>query len=219
MKVNSAIYFLFFLLFSCQTIDYKMPIYYSDYFPVEFNNTKEYFVTSISHTSFGTDSSSYYLKETIAEFFIDDQGDSAYKLERFWKTDSLEDFVIKDIWIIKKTISSAELVEENERFIKMIFPLSKYSYWDGNSYNGRGTQEYTIENLHSSYLINGFNFDSSVTVIQNYISNQIEYESEKEVYAKGLGLIYKENLILNINDGDILDINYGSEYKKKLISY
>jgi hypothetical protein len=39
------------------------------------------------------------------------------------------------------------------------------------------------------------------------------------VYAKGLGLIYKENIILNINNGDILDINYGSEYKKKLINY
>ena len=219
MRGNRLFYIFFFLLFSCQTIDYNPPVYYTDYFPIELNSSKEYFVTSISHSSFGTDSSSYFLKETISELFIDDQGDSAYKLERFWKMDSLENFIIKDIWVIKKTTSSAELVEENERFIKMIFPLTKYSYWNGNSYNGRSIQEYSIENLHSNYFINGFNFDSSVTVIQNYISNQIEYESEKEVYAKGLGLIYKENTILNINNGNILDINYGSEYKKKLINY
>ena len=50
-------------------------------------------------------------------------------------------------------------------------------------------------------------------------SNQIEYESAKEVYANGIGLIYKENIILNIISGNISDVNYGTSYVQELINY
>ena len=33
-----------------------------------------------------------------------------------------------------------------------------------------------------------------------------------EIYAIHKGLIYKEEINLNINNGNVLDINYGTEY-------
>ena len=215
-------YFYFLILFfsfSCDPIDYSSPLYYDDYYPIELDNVKEYFVTNISHTSFGKDTNYYFLKEIITEKFIDSEGDSAYRIERFWKTDTVSEYTIKDIWTTKKTTRSAEKVEENERFIKMVFPLNEYQFWNGNAYNSQDEQEYTVQNLHQTFDINNNTFDSTVTILHNYNSNQIEYESEKEVYAIGVGLIYKENLILNINSGNIFDVNYGREYTQEVINH
>ena len=220
MVVKNYIYLLIlFFYFSCEPIDYSSPIYYDDYYPIELNNVKEYYVTNITHTSFGKDTNCYFLKEIITEKFIDSEGDSAYRIERFWKTDTVSEYIIKDIWTTNKTPRSAEKVEENERFVKMVFPLNEYQFWNGNAYNSQDEQEYTVQNLHQTFDINNNTFDSTVTIIHNYNSNQIEYESEKEVYAIGVGLIYKENLILNINSGNIFDVNYGSEYTQEVINH
>ena len=210
---------LLFFSFSCDPIDYSPPIHYDAYYPIELNNIKEYYVTNISHTSFGKDTNYYFLKEIITEKFIDSEGDSAYRIERFWKTDTVSEYTIKDIWTTKKTSRSAEKVEENERFVKMVFPLNEYQFWNGNAYNSQDEQEYTVESIHKTFEINNSTFDSTVTIIHNYNANQIEYESEKEVYAIGEGLIYKENIILNINSGNIFDVNYGSEYTQEVINY
>jgi hypothetical protein len=207
------------MIFSCRPVDYTTPIFYSDYFPIELSNVKEYYITNISHTSFGKDTTFYFLKEIISEDFIDQQGDLAFRVERFWKFDSISEYLIKDVWSTKKTQRSAELVEENERFVKLIFPLNNFTYWNGNALNSRDYQEYIIEDIHDVYTKNNFSFDSCVTVVQNYKSNQIEYESDKEIYAKGIGLVYRENIILNINNGNILSVNYGSEYFQELITY
>ena len=53
---------------------------------------------------------------------------------------------------VKKTVSSVEQVEENIRFVKMIFPLDELSYWDGNLFNHLGEQEYTVSQIHSSLI-------------------------------------------------------------------
>ena len=52
---------------------------------------------------------------------IDSEGDIAFQLHRYWKQDSTEHYQIKDVWSIRKTLSSVEQVEGNIRFVKMIF--------------------------------------------------------------------------------------------------
>ncbi len=214
------IYFLLtFVVYSCNPIEYRKPVFYYEYFPVELDVTKEYFVLNIVYSSFGTDTNSYFLKETVSEIMLDNQGDTVFRINRFTKSDTLEDYVIKDIWTVKKTNRSIEVVEENERFIKMVFPLNEYLYWNGNAFNGREPQEYYIEKIHENHNLNDNIFDSTVTVIQNFTTNQIEYESAKEVYANETGLIYKENIVLNINNGNLSDVNYGSIYIQELVNH
>ena len=207
------------LIYSCEPIEYNYPKYYYKYFPVELNTSKEYFVTSISHTSFGKDTNTYFLKEIISETYLDDQGDTTFRIERFTREDSLEEFSIMDVWTVNKTNRSVEVVEENVRYIKLVFPIDEYLYWNGNALNSKEDKEYYVENIHENYNLNNYIFDSTVTVIQDFKSNQIEYESAKEVYANKIGLIYKENIVLNINNGNINDVNYGSLYVQELINY
>ena len=82
-----------------------------------------------------------------------------------------------------------------------------------------GYQEYVVQSIHTNFTLNNFTFDSCVTINQNYKSNLLQYENTEEIYSLGLGLVYKEEIVTQINNGDQNDILQGSEYIQELIEY
>ena len=218
MKIK--IYFILLVIISsCKPIDYDNINYYYNYFPLQINQEKEFLVTNIVHSSFGRDTSSYFLKEIITDYNINIEGDTVYTLERYWKVDSSLSYEIKDVWTSKRNLGAGYLNEENITYTKLIFPLSLNIYWNGNAFNNLDYQEYFIESLNIPFQLNNLIFDSTVTVIQNYKSNLLEFENAKEIYATGIGLIYKEDVQLEINSGNLSDINQGYEYYQEIINY
>lgn len=218
-KQNNFIILFLIIISSCKPINYIDEDYHSKYFPIELNQEKEFLVTNINHSSFGKDTVTYYLKEVISEKFLNLEGDSAYRIERFWKTDSMDNYEIKDIWVANKSLNFAQLVEENIRFTKLIFPFDVNVVWDGNAFNNQQSQEYRIESINIPYNVNGLSFDSSITVIQNYKSNLLEYENSKEIYVIGVGLVYKEDIEVLINSVDSNDFSQGYEFYQELIEF
>lgn len=218
-KQNNFIILFLIIICSCKPIDYVNEDYHPKYFPIELNQEKEFLVTNINHSSFGKDTVTYYLKEVISEKFLNLEGDSAYRIERFWKTDSIDNYEIKDIWVANKSLNFAQLVEENIRFTKLIFPFDVNVVWDGNAFNNQQSKEYRIESINTPYNVNGLSFDSSITVIQNYKSNLLEYENSKEIYVIGVGLVYKEDIEVLINSANSNDFSQGYEFYQELIEY
>ena len=81
-------------------------------------------------------------------------------------------------------------VEENERYIKLIFPVASGQAWNGNAYNSLGEQDYQYGNVNVPYSVNGLNFDSTATVLQDDIvpdSNLVQVRIEEEMFAKHVG--------------------------------
>lgn len=218
MKIK--LYFILLVIISsCKPIDYDNINYYYNYFPLQINQEKEFLVTNIVHSSFGRDTSSYFLKEIITDYNINIEGDTVYTLERYWKVDSSLSYEIKDVWTSKRNLGAGYLNEENITYTKLIFPLSLNIFWNGNAFNNLDYQEYSIESINIPFQLNDLIFDSTVTVIQNYKSNLLEFENAKEIYATGIGLIYKEDVQLEINSGNLSDINQGYEYYQEVINY
>ena len=110
-------------------------------------------------------------------------------------------------------------MEENIRFTKLIFPFDVDVVWDGNAFNNQQSQEYRIESINIPFTVNGLSFDSSITVIQNYKSNLLEYENSKEIYVIGVGLVYKEDIEVLINSVDSNDFSQGYEFYQELIEF
>ena len=78
-------YFFWFLMFiSCQPIEYENIPYYRSYFPLELNSEKEFLITRIIHNSFEK-TLPPFLKEVVTEKFIDLEGDTVYRIERYSK--------------------------------------------------------------------------------------------------------------------------------------
>ena len=218
--MNNKIFFLILIInLSCDPVEYSEVKSYQDYFPIEIQKEKKFLVTNIIHNSFGKDTSSYYLKEILTEAFIDLEGDTAYRIERYWRTDSSQSFNIKDVWVAKIKTSSIQQKEENISYTKLIFPIDQNSFWNGNAFNNLGYQEYSVQSIHAGFNLNNLTFDSCVSVNQNYKSNLLEYENSQEIYSLGVGLVYKEEIILQINNGNLNDISEGNEYIQELIEY
>ena len=218
--MKNKIYFILILIFnSCEPIEYESNNYFYNYYPLQTNQEKEFLVTNIVHNSFGKDTSTYFLKEIITDYNINFEGDTVYKVERYWKADSSLSYEIKDVWTSKKNLGAIYLNEENITYNKLIFPLSFNIYWNGNAFNNLGYQEYSIESLNIPFQLNNLIFDSTLTIIQNYKSNLLEFENAKEIYATGIGLIYKEDVQVEISSVNLSDITQGYEYYQELINY
>ena len=207
------------LFLGCKKSNNESVKYYYNYFPLEIDAWIEYDVVDIIHSELGSDTAEYQLKEIAAEEFLDNEGRLTYRIERYWRDDSNANWSIKDVWYSNKTRTTAEKVEENVRFTKLIFPINTSKYWDGNAYNNMEEWEYYYDSLHKPKLINNLSFDSTITVIQRDNENVVEYEKAKEIYAVDIGLIYKSYIDLDIKFSNILDINGGRELEMKVTAY
>jgi hypothetical protein len=176
-----------------------------EYFPDKVGNFIIYQVDSIHYNDFtlSIDTFKFQIKEKISENFFDLSNRVTQRIERFYRKNETENWVLKDVWFSNKTNNSAEKVEENIRFVKLVFPLKKDNEWNGNRYNQLGEKTYIMSRLHEPATIGSLNFDSTLYVLQQADSNLIEKNFACEIYGKHTGLIYKKHIYLTDKDSVI----------------
>lgn len=182
-------------LFSCnEKADEQVNLGY-DFYPYQVGSWVIYEVDSVFYDDFTGNTYTYhfYLKEFFESEFIDDEGKKNFRLERYIKWDDTSDWVLRDVWYVHKNSMRVEKIEENIRFVRLIFPVKENQAWDGNAMNSLDEQIYQYKNVDKIYAIDEvFSFDSTVTVVQNKVQNLLEEKDQWEVYARGIGLVYKE---------------------------
>lgn len=173
------------------------------YFPLETDNALIYKVTEITidKPSDYYDTAIYYLRERTDIPFIDNEGDTAYRIERY-KSQSLNNWKISDVWEAKTTKYTAEKVEENQRFIKIKFPLAIGKYWNGNLKNELAEKNSTITSLSTRYESGNIKLDSCLSITRDSSVSQISKVYDVEIYARNIGLVYKE--ITDINSQEVV---------------
>lgn len=193
------------------------------YFPLETGKSLIYKVTEITidKPSDYYDTIVYYLRERTDIPFIDNEGDTAYRIERF-KSQTTSNWTISDAWEAKLTTYTAEKVEENQRFIKIKFPLAIGKYWNGNLKNELDDKDCTITSLSSKYKNENIQLDSCLSITRDSSVTQISKQYDVETYARNIGLVYKE--ITDINSQEVIygvpienRIYRGTIYRQELI--
>ncbi len=230
-KMNKISTFSFLFLFtliatnfgcseSTVTEDLENVIQGVEYFPLEIGKYISYQVDStifdVDGNSTAILNSTSYVLEEVSDTLRDSEGDLIYRIERSEKANLNDAWEIKDIWVSKRTEFQAERVEENLRYIKMVFPLAADATWNGNLYIDNGTiipiagesievfknwtSELTL--LGQPASINGLFFDEVTTISHADSENLIELRQVTEKYAKGVGLVEKEMWILDTQEID-----------------
>lgn len=206
-------------LFSCEREVEEGPELHKDYFPVSTGHRVTYEVDSIFHDSAVEthDTSHYFIREEIESSFIDNEGRTAYRLERYRKDSADDDWSIADVWTSYRNEERAEKVEENQRFIKMTFPVQDGKDWNGNAFNDLNDSEYRYRNVHQSRTVEGKVLDSTVSVLQEDEENLIEKRFSEEIYSKGIGMVEKTKIGLETYTSG--EIRRGSELYMRMTDH
>jgi hypothetical protein len=195
---------------------------YSSYYELKSGKFIEYDVMEVNHdenAAIQHDTSYYKLKCVIEDTFTDNAGRLAYNFVRYKRLSSSESWVQSDLWSTIVFNNKAELVEENQRIVKLVFPASEFTIWNANQFNSDVKLNCNYAELHKSKVINGFSFDSTLVVEQEDKRNLIEFKRKYEIYANRVGLVKKYYKDLQISNFDTLNIKSGKEIFMTLTNF
>lgn len=216
----------------------------SSFFPLEVGKVWTYRLDSIVRTAFGAAlvEKRYHLKDSVVATFTDNQGRPSYIIYRY-----IRDTAARKTWWFGGTMHATitakwvEYVENNLRLVKLSQPIREGYSWYGHAFidthdnsnyrylDKKNGWDYTYQNLDQPYSILNKTYDSTVTVAQiDEVSPPGPFDPNffkqrlfgKEVYAKGVGLIYKDFLYWTWQtspNGHYQDDSYG--IRLSLISY
>jgi hypothetical protein len=211
--VNKFSYiFLFLLLLSCRREeDAALKDLGYAYFPLDVGKYVVYSVREIDVDAPVSryDTSRYFIKEKLESVFIDNSGKPSIRVERYRKNLLSDPWVISDVWYFFRDERNAQKVEENERYIRMSFPITEDARWNGNAFLPVPDWMYKYEDIHQPYSAAGLTFDKTVTVNQRFRFNFVEYENCKETYAENVGMVFRQYIVTSITGQDSTNIQRG----------
>jgi hypothetical protein len=214
LKSKSIIFFSFiFLLMACEKeTDVFKTERIKDYYPLKVGKYINYRLDSTVYLNLGTKKEvhSYLIQDRIDSIITDNLGRPSYKIKRTIRSNT-DTTKWKDLMSYLVTFDSTrlELVQDNQRYLKMVEPMSNGFNWKGNSYiNTAGIPSiqyledwrYSYENVRRPFTANGISYTETVTVNQRNDTSgnaadkkfYFEINYSKEVYSKSIGLIFKD---------------------------
>ncbi|WP_018343357.1 hypothetical protein [Cytophaga aurantiaca] len=224
MKKQLFFLVLIILCFSCNHKNDSVPeLTGKDYFPTDSGRYWIYNVHEIKYNADTTDTI-YQRKDLIYNSF-EFQNTTIYELYRFYKTNDAVDWPLQpdSVWSFTTDHNQITLKESNVEFIRLVFPLSNGETWNANSKNMALRDDYSVSNFGKPYGVNTFYFPQTVDIIEEHSLNLVYKDYRNRIYAKNVGLIYKnyEQLNFNTDPGNIGlgKIEFGSIIEESLIEY
>ncbi len=207
-------------LFQCsdrKTADYVLdPAQQYAYFPLKIGKYVDYTVDSIvydfsSSSGIRRDSARTWVREMVTDTLRDNTGALVYVVDRSEKSRLDDPWAFKQRNTASINKSQAVRTEDNLRFLKLVFPLDRRTRWDGN-YWIDPTREidiagerirpfsnwnYTVDSMDVAKNIGSFAFDSVLVVTEANASTIYERRLSRAHYAKHVGLVQREQWILD----------------------
>lgn len=178
-----------------------------NYYPLSVGSFYIYDIDSFLYDGINKriDTSSQVIRDFVKEFLIDSAGNEVFRIERSVLVDSV-------YWnsYLSYTASihslSVQSFMHNSREVRLSFPITEFKTWDGNLYNNKPLEEYYYLDIQEPFIIGDSTYENTVTVLQKEF-----YEPKpplqplfdiykKEVFAKDIGMIYKIDRDLDLQD-------------------
>lgn len=163
------------------------------YYPYEQGLWWEYDVDSAFYDDFSGDTlrRQYIAREEFDSFFVANDGTMAIRIERYFRASETAPWQGPRIWWTYTTTDYAVKVEENNAYVKLIFPFNEGTEWNGNRLNYMDARTYTAETKDAPYSVNGTAFDSTASILQDDYETLLEKRLYQETYARRVGLVHR----------------------------
>lgn len=208
---------VFVLIFvSCERIVETLPPVGQAYYPIEEGRYKIYQIDSLLYDEYNCNTvrTRFQVKEVTGAAIIDGERATAYRIKRYQRITDADPWVLTEVWTEKLEDQQIQRVEDNQRMIKVVFPVKEGTTWDGVVYIRNDTlvpirggsidlykdwDRFEYGPVGQPYIDTVSNkvYEDAVQITQVDKTNNIERRYSTEVYAKGIGLVYKEMRILD----------------------
>lgn len=185
------------LLFACTSSETPPASAGLDYLPLVTGRYVIYDVTEQRYSLTAAPvTSTYQLKETVGTSYTDVTGQPAFRLHRFRRANAQATWQTDSLWTARVDSRMAIRNENGVDLVKLIFPPTERSRWNGNQFNNLSEDTYELRNVNQPYSVGSQTFTETVTVLQQNDSTLVSQDKRIEVYARQVGLVYKETVQL-----------------------
>jgi hypothetical protein len=217
MRTSSLFFFAFSLLMGFAACKPESPTVIAngtEYFPLAIGKYRVYRVDSIVYYTLPArrDTSVTYVREVLTDTLRDDENALIYKLERYERRKLSDPYDIKKVFKTSTTAQAAFRTENNLRYLKLPFPFIEKTAWDGNVYispsvvlsvGGDVIEPFSkrwyaeITAVGKADTVNNVVYNDVAKVLSQNKKNILEKRYLLEKYAKNIGLIYREEQVLD----------------------
>lgn len=220
-----------------------------EYFPLAIGQFWEYEVDSIIYRpgqngGVAKDSIRSQLREVVVDTFRDNANQLNYIVEQYTRRTADLPWQVVNVLRLARDQEQAYRVEDNLRFLKMVFPPKPDRSWSGTNYFDEFTKvpvpggevevfkgwESTILSQDQNWQAGDLSFANVLEIEIASFNTFIERRAGTEYYAKGVGLISRSLTIFDTQcqiccDGDCGErpweekAELGFEVQQKLIRY
>jgi len=195
----------------CSCAESVIEVEFSDdqsFFPLAVGQYRIFEVEEITFNLQGGDTSEFLLRETLIDSFPNAENGFTYLLQREKMIDN--QWVIDSVWTTRRNEQRAVVTENNQSFVKLLFPVSDNLTWDGNILNGRIEETYEMLVVGNTTIGNN-SFSNVIKVVHSDVPQNIVNQDERfELYADGIGLILKDYITLGFCTSNCEDIGVGA---------
>lgn len=181
----------------CQSVSTNPASPGLDYFPL---STGHYVIYNVEERQYSLIAPAvqrtYQVKEVVGGPYADVTGQPAHRIFRYRRLIESQPWQADSIWSARLVNDEAIRTENGLDFVKLRFPISDGLRWNGNRHNSVGQDQYEARNTGKPYRVSDKEFSETVTVVAQQDSTLISQDKRIDVYAKQVGLIYKERVQL-----------------------
>ena len=189
---NLFIYILL-CLSACQSPAPETLVSDREYFPLE---TGRYIIYDVEEQQYALNAApirgTYQVKELTGNSYTDATGQPTFRLLRYRRSTDAQPWQADSVWAMRVESSEAIRTENGRDFVQLVFPVGEALRWDGNRRNNLGPQTYSTRNAGQLFSVSGKMFSQTVTVQTNPDSTLVSRHKNVAVYARQVGLIYRE---------------------------
>jgi hypothetical protein len=186
-------------------VDFK-----KDYFPIEKGCWIDYQVDSIQWVNLGTikiDTFHYKMRLKVDTTMLDNTGRIVHKLLKYINKDSLG-WQVTGVATVLQTETGLEKFEDNNKYLKLAWPVVKGSKWNVNVYNSFDEILAKYSGVDEAKVIGNKSFTNCATVLLESFTTLIGVDFDEEIYAKGLGLVQRKTTHVETSTSGVIKNGY-----------
>lgn len=157
---------------------------------------------------------------------VNQMGEISYYVYQYRRKNPSETWEEESVLVhtVKRTRSNLLQYEGNTPYVKLTFPVKTGLTWDGNAFNTSDPMYYRYSDVEMMDAPTESLNAQLIQVVQSDYDDQIILKDFRhEIYAKGIGLVFKENSILEYcQEPDCFgkkEISSGTVFQQTLIEY